>query len=425
MVLISIGGNANAEPSPAFRFVSAYEEPCAIDKGHRCDDQELLQFAVDDAARVGAILYVDGKYTLYDTLTLRKMSTLRGDSPNGGDIGTILFEPTSGYRAMLAVDPKNIGKSDVVISDLYFEAIGDQRPSVAIDLSKHSGIHLNRLQIALFDIGLYGDESLSIWVNDCIIRNSKISGYVLTQGSNAWRIRGGIASQSELYGALILDSRDVLIDGVRMESNGIAAIWTNGQNSNLTNNYFEGNGGGNRTAVIIEVDATDTRLAGNYLGRNGTISQADDQLVWDRGRDTIQLDARRDLLWPGDVEIAGSLHLKRLRDVVSTGITFTGERGQWALRHLPSGDLALSRFGLASSFKDIPFRVDHANGSVLIGTDLQVGSSSPKICGGYGRPPNAASKSCDSLNGSMYLDSKDEGGAYLRISGSWRRVMTE
>ncbi len=415
-------GDLLAETSPGFRFVSEYRDPCDQAHGKTCDDLELLQLAVDEAASDGALLYVDGLFEIHDTLVLPKTSTLRGDGPNGGPIGTILFKPTVGFRPMLAIEGE--GKSDVVISDLFLEDSGDQSPTVAIDLSSHSQVYLHRLQIALFDVGVFGFESLSIWITDCVVRNSDFAAYFLAQRSNSWRIRGGIASQSA-YGALVLDSRDALIQGVRMESNRIAAVWTNSQDTHLGSNYFEGNGSADRTAVIIHQKASDAMLVGNYFALNGTPSQADDQIIRNDGSRTIRLDSRRDMLWPEDVNIEGHVHLQRRAGVGSTGISFQSEMGtQWTLRHLSKGDLVLSRFNSQGQFLDFPLRIDEANASVEIGAGLQVGSSGPKICGGEGPPPTDASEICDPVNGSMYLDSLNQGRAYLRVSGRWVELAT-
>lgn len=345
---------------PQTRYASTYLEACGLD----CSDLELLQFAVDAATSEGAILHVDDVYVLDGTLELPKGAYLRGDGLFGGPTGTLHFAPTESDLAMIVIDPDSEGKSDVIIEGLFLENLDTAPNARAIDVSFHSSIHIRGLQIANFRIGIAGSESLSVWIDDCIVRNSTESNIRVGSGANAWRIRGGILSQAR-YGVFIEGGFDTLVQSVRMESNTTAAVWVAGNDTHLSNNYFERNGDFSRLAVYVDFEVTDTMLVGNYYGTNGTFDEDDDQRLEDCGRDTVVLDPRQVFRIASDLKVQGTIEAEN-------GIT--------------------------------------------------LGRTGPKICGGPGSPPNTHSADCDQINGSIYLQRSAGGAMHFMTQGTWKRM---
>lgn len=197
-----------------------------------------LQDAID-AAGEGGMLIVDQDYQNLAPLVLPRRFRMTGKGPQGNAI--LAFQ---GLAAGSAITIAPAGDAYVTIEDLDIEgpfAPGNGFVTTArgIDLTGANIVFLRRLVVRGFHTGIYGEGSLSVHVDECNVSVSASDNYLLTGGANSWRITGGLSSQAAHYGIMLRDVNDTLIQGLRMESNSDAAIYTNATSTHITNNRFE------------------------------------------------------------------------------------------------------------------------------------------------------------------------------------------
>ncbi len=238
-----------------------------------------LQAAID-AAGEGGMLIVDQSYSNLPPLVLPRRFRMTGNGPQGNAI--LAFGLVAG--SALTIAPS--GDAYVTIEDLDIEGPYIPTGSIVttargIDLTGASIVFLRRLVVRGFDVGVYGENSLSVHLDQCNVSLSSTDNYQLTAGSNSWRITGGLSSQAERFGINVGNVNDTLIQGVRMESNRDAAIFTNGHGTHITHNRFECwvvTGlpfcEATTNAVEIGLGATQTTLVDNLYSGIGVVDSS-------------------------------------------------------------------------------------------------------------------------------------------------------
>ncbi len=240
-----------------------------------------LQGAID-AAGEGGMLIVDQDYpSLLAPLVLPRRFRMMGKGPQGN---AVLGFPGLVVGSAITIAPS--GDAYVTIEDLDIEGPFVPGGSVVttargLDVTGANLVFLRRLVVRGFDVGVYGEESLSVHADQCNVSVSASDNYRLTAGSNSWRITGGLSSQAADYGINVGDVNDTLIQGVRMESNTTAAIFTNGSGTHIAHNRFEcwvvpelpfcQN---TTRAVVIGPAATQTTLVDNYYSGIGVVDSS-------------------------------------------------------------------------------------------------------------------------------------------------------
>lgn len=127
------------------------------------------------------------------------------------------------------------------------------------------------MRVSAFRTGILGVRSESVFISGSNISDNDEGNIHITEDSNAWRIRDGLISQAGRFGISVSMSNDLLVDGVRMESNFRAAIRAAAQGTRIINNRFEGNGRGNfqlspsKPGILVTTTAQDTRILTNLF----------------------------------------------------------------------------------------------------------------------------------------------------------------
>ena len=254
--------------------------------GGACNDADALQDLIFDIGQGGKLI-VDKTCQLDAGLRLPKRFTLEGTGPGGDGIMTFTHDGIA-----LSICP-NAPVVDVIISDMQiygpyaFPNAGSATHSIGLALANAHMIQLERVRMSGFYVGVQGTKSESVQISHSNISDNRQDNIVVGYLANAWRIRDGLVSQAGRYGINVLGpgdavpvkepgtgnlvsaSNDLLIDGVRMESNVQAAIRTASYFTRIVNNRFEGNGKaflpGSLPAVRVEAAATGTRILTNMF----------------------------------------------------------------------------------------------------------------------------------------------------------------
>lgn len=229
-----------------------------------------LQEAVDAAGPFG-MLIVDQSYTGLQSLVLPRPFRMVGKGLQGSAI--LGFDIVAGSAVTVGPGP---GDGWVEIESLDIEgpfAHGNGVFTTArgIDLTNTHEVFLRNVTVRGFDVGVYGNVSFSLQATECNVSLNQRYNYHLAEQAQSWRIVGGLSSQSGRFGIFIQNSNDTLIDGVRMESNRNAAIYTEGIGTHVSHNRFECHVHPNvplcqptTRAVVIGPSAAETTLVANY-----------------------------------------------------------------------------------------------------------------------------------------------------------------
>lgn len=250
-----------------------------------CNNQLELQNIIFGVGRFGRLI-LDKTCTLNAGIRLPNPFTLSGVNIEGA--GTLAFTH-DGIGVSVCQEG---ARTSVTIEDvaIYGPAPASQPGaapnSIGVALANLNMIHLNRVRISNFHVGLEGFSSFSVFIDDSNISDNRLDNIIVGYNSNGWRIRDGLSSQAGRYGINVLGpgdddpiinadgaghdadgSNDLLIDGVRMESNRRAAIRTAAHSTRIVNNRFEGNGKavltGYRPAVVVTNKAVEARVLTN------------------------------------------------------------------------------------------------------------------------------------------------------------------
>jgi len=271
-----------------------------------------LQDAIN-AAGEGGMLIVDRDYQNLSPLVLPRRFRMMGKGPQGSAV--LAFQ---GLAAGSAITIAPSGDAYVVIEDLDIEGSfapgnGFRTSARGIDLTGSNVVFLRQLVVRGFDVGIYGESSMSVFVDNCNVSVSETDNYQVTAGANGWRIKGGISSQAGRYGIHLGVVNDTLIQGVRMESNTAAGIFTEAVGTHIAHNRFEcwvhpdlPFCQATTRAVIIGPSAIETTLVDNLYAGIDVVDQstAHSTYRFDNGH-TVQVNppAATDAL---TVQLAGS-----------------------------------------------------------------------------------------------------------------------
>ncbi len=251
-----------------------------------CDDPLELQDVIFDIGPYGKLI-VDKQCTLDAGIRLPNPFTLAG--VNGAGAGTLVFSHDGiGISVCQSLPRQNVTIEDLAIYGPYAYETEDNpvtaTHSVGIALANLNIVNLNRVRVTDFYVGIKGTSSFSVDINDSNVSVSRQDNIVIGYNSNGWRIRDGLSSQAARYGINVLGpgdakpiedvdgagndavtSNDLLIDGVRMESNGHAAIRSAAHSTRIINNRFEGNGAAAGQAFQPAVHLTGAAQVGRVL----------------------------------------------------------------------------------------------------------------------------------------------------------------
>lgn len=159
--------------------------------------------------------------------------------------------------------------------------------ATGIALSNQHIVYINNLRVSNFMTGISGRNSFSVFINGSNISDNRGDNIRIGYNANGWRIRDGIVNQADGWGVNVLGpgddaplqavengqpisidgGNDLLIDGVRMESNSRGAIRTNTYGTRVTNSRLEGNGKGNfsfpNLGLLVDQHAQEARILTN------------------------------------------------------------------------------------------------------------------------------------------------------------------
>jgi hypothetical protein len=222
-------GAALQRISQAWLFTSEFQGGCYHDTLRPTGT--TLQSIVDQVGPA-RVLVVDQDCTVDGPLLLPERFTLTGAGWVGA--GTLILTPGAGIFLDSGID----SEAHTTIENLQIQGPGS---GTAITLDHRHQVHLRDLVVRGFEYGVDANVSFSVMVDDCSFHNNTTSLRLGTE-ANSWRIRGGICSQSttcmDLHPAG--DGNDTLVEGVRMESNGVA-VRVGGASTYVAFNRFEGN----------------------------------------------------------------------------------------------------------------------------------------------------------------------------------------
>lgn len=214
-----------------------------------CTSAIAVQSLIFQLGPTGTLI-VDKACGLAAGLRLPPRFTLAGTGM--GSAGVITFTHDGIGISMCQEAPR--GYVTVRDLDLYGPATIH---STGIAIANQNIVRIDHVRISGFHTGLSGVSSYSVFLDGCNISDNRGDNLVIGYNSNGWRIRDGLVSQAGGWGINVLGpgddapignintSNDLLIDGVRMESNSGGAVRTNAYGTRVTNSRFESNGLGN------------------------------------------------------------------------------------------------------------------------------------------------------------------------------------
>ncbi len=208
-----------------------------------------------------------------DTLILPGRMTLAGVGRDGN--GELLFRGLDPNEPALAIAA---GQGHVQIRDLLVRNIGAQISGTGLRLDGNSMITLNGVRIDRFNVGVAGNDSYSVVINQSNISNNRTNLW-LGPLANSWRVRDSVLSQAAQWSVRVAGpNNDVLFDGNRLESNHLGAFILNSFGTVLSNNRLEFNGaGGGWNGILVQPAAQQSRLLNNLFSTD---------IIVDNGADT-------------------------------------------------------------------------------------------------------------------------------------------
>lgn len=275
-----ITGASAAGPVPAGLGLTG--PPCPAGTGSTVRLSEALGGACTAAALQAAIFTAgQGGTVLVDTfceldagLRLPSRFTLKGDGLGSNSI--LHFTHDGIGLSMCQESPR--GYVTIQDLDLYGPCLFDpDHPDAACALPHATGIAIANqnivkiagVRVSNFQTGIVGSQSYSVFIYGSNVSDNRGDNISIGNVANGWRIRDGLVSQAGRYGINAFGHNDLLIDGVRLESNRHGAIRVAAEATRIINNRFEFNGqdAGFR-AIVVEPQAVDTRILTNYFSGN-------------------------------------------------------------------------------------------------------------------------------------------------------------
>ena len=255
------------------------------DNIHIASHYPSLQEAIDTAGPQGMVI-VDAPYLGLTEIVLPRRFRLVGM----GHQGDAVLAFTEAVVSAVRIAPPVPGGGDAWVSIENLDIEGPYAPQLdpaddlqtdarGIDLSNASTVFLRNLTVRGFAVGIYGNESFSVHVENCNVSVNRVDNYHLDQVCTSWRIRGGLSSFSRRYGINIDLGNNNLIQGVRLESNPVAGIRTNTHSTHIMNNRFECNQvppfcPTEALAILIDTGAEQTSLVDNYYSGAEVVDQS-------------------------------------------------------------------------------------------------------------------------------------------------------
>jgi len=156
--------------------------------------------------------------------------------------------------------------------------------AIGIALKNQHIVFINNVRVSNFTTGINGRQAYSVFINNSNISNNSGDNIRIDYDANSWRIRDSIISQAGGWGINALGpgdatalgnintSNDLLLDGLRLESNHRGAVRINNYGSRISNSRFEFNGKGSLTypfrGLWVDSQAQETRILTNYFSGN-------------------------------------------------------------------------------------------------------------------------------------------------------------
>lgn len=234
---------------------------------------DIVQDAIFDAGQGGTVI-VDLTCSSLTGLRLPSRFTLQGNGLGSNSVLHFNFDGPA--LSMCQESPR--GYVTIQDLDLYGSCpFNPMQPGATCALSHATGIAIanqnivaiKNVRVSNFQTGISGHQSYSVFINDSNISDNRGDNIRIGSVANGWRIRDGLVSQAGHFGINAFGHNDLLIDGVRMESNRQGAIRAAADSARIINNRFEFNGqdAGFR-AILVESDAVHTRILTNYFSGN-------------------------------------------------------------------------------------------------------------------------------------------------------------
>lgn len=254
----------------------------------QCNDVNQLQNLIFQIGQTGTLI-VDKTCQLNAGIRIPSRFTLKGTGI--GASGILAFSHDGIGISVCQEQPR----SYVTIADLdiYGPYSSEDRVSAphstGIALANLNIVYLNNIRVSHFNVGVSGTNSYSVFINGSNISTSEQDNIQIGYASNSWRIRDGLVSQAKRWGINVLGpgdstpvdagdpvlwdtSNDLLIDGVRMESNGMGGIRTNAHSTRMINTRLEFNGHGQGAplfqGILVDESAQNARILTNYFSGN-------------------------------------------------------------------------------------------------------------------------------------------------------------
>ncbi len=252
-----------------------------------CNNASQVQDIIFQLGQTGTLV-IDKSCELNAGLRLPSRFTLKGTSI--GSAGILAFNHDGIALSVCQEQPRGY----VSISDL--DLFGPYRVnetvsaphSKGIALANQNIVYLTNIRVSDFYTGLVGTNSYSVFVDGSNISNNVNDNIQVGYASNGWRIRNGLVSQAGNWGINVMGpgdakpinlgkevwdtSNDLLIDGVRMESNGTGGVRNNAYGTRITNTRLEFNGHGSDAShyhgILVDTGAKQTRVLTNYFSGN-------------------------------------------------------------------------------------------------------------------------------------------------------------
>lgn len=254
-----------------------------------CNDATQLQNIIFNIGSSGTLI-IDKACVLNAGLRLPSRFTLKGIGI--GLEGQLSFNH---YGIALSVCQQPARSRYVTISDL--DLYGPYRDggrvlgnnSKGISLANADSVYLSNIRVSHFSTGVMGSNTYSVFIRGSNISANKKDNIQIGYAANGWRIRDSIVSQAGRWGINVLgegdadplllpgdelwqESNDLLIDGVRLESNGMGGIRTNARATRITNTRLEFNGHGigapQYQGIRVDSNARQTRILTNMFSSN-------------------------------------------------------------------------------------------------------------------------------------------------------------
>ncbi|MCH9696602.1 MAG: hypothetical protein K0U68_00705 [Gammaproteobacteria bacterium] len=253
-----------------------------------CNDVNQVQNLIFQIGQTGTLI-IDKTCHLNAGIRIPSRFTLKGTGI--GSSGILAFSHDGIAISVCQEQPR----SYVTIADLdmygpYSSGDRVSAPhSTGIALANLNIVYLNNIRVSNFFTGVSGTNSYSVFINGSNISTNEQDNIRIGYASNSWRIRDGLVSQAKRWGINVLGpgdstpvdagdpvlwdtSNDLLIDGVRMESNGMGGIRTNAHSTRIINTRLEFNGHAMGAplfqGVLLDESALNARLLTNYFSGN-------------------------------------------------------------------------------------------------------------------------------------------------------------